>query len=301
METEKFINLARVGLAAAELLALSCDNRPGVVIPGAAEEIGEPGHKIEQPVKTEAIDFFNALIRFYPELIRTRLQPKDTSLVLLNPRVETAIVNFTGYQLNHRATPAPYHVFEFYAGLKGLLSPRAYNLAGQDVLFNVSPWEEVKTRYTVITPSGTPHPSWQLKSYVGGTLKDYSAATLRSPDGFAFSYAEAINAEPGERLFMTPQAQATLGFAIEVCQQTLRAEIVDAQRKILIRDKEQTEIAQEVVCNSLGYAVAARLLGASYDNYMESIKRTGIGPSYIPFAVSKKTFDSYPVTGPVIE
>jgi hypothetical protein len=124
---------------------------------------------------------------------------------------------------------------------------------------------------------------------------------FRASTRSAFSYVTAGG--DNDELFDTPQKQATSGFAVEACQQTLLVEVDDAQGRP-VQDRAEQIIGQEVVCNSLGNALAARLLDVPYLDYNLYARRSfsfpGGGPDLPLFAVSQALYETPRAAGAVL-
>lgn len=74
---------------------------------------------------------------------------------------------------------------------------------------------KINNRTMVLVPVGTKRPSWNTTL----NLDAISAATTITNERNAFSYVEATDRV--DELFDSEQAQATLGTAVEACQQSI--------------------------------------------------------------------------------
>lgn len=241
-------------------------------------------------------DFILLLDRIYPELRQSGLTPKLVESFFTESQIPTLIYNFTDYRLN----PAVIHTaYAFFESLGSQPKPESisYRINGQVRNLVLQSDPTIKRRITVIISGEAPQPRWEKEK------PKLLANTWIFDDGTALSYVSLK--ERASINFNTPQTGTTLGFTIEACQQTISPLVLNSEKQPVL-DDEDWKIGEEVTCNSLGRALAARLLRVPYDEYLNNLANQpslslGAKGTYHFFAVGRDAYYSIGTEGTVID
>lgn len=228
----------------------------------------------------------NDLSEIYPELKKSGLSPREIDVLpsrIFN--IPTVILNFTEYRINPTSTETIYYFFDSLGAL-----PLPPSLLNGGVEMIILPRGETR-RVMVVMPENAPRPSWAR----------LQVATLyRRSDKLSFSYVSPTAAK--DEFFAGDQANLTFSLAIEACQQTIRVGVRDGNGKF-VEDRQAFQDAQELFCNSLGVAVAARLLGIPWEVYRDYASRSSV---YLetgkrrPIILSRGPYESIPQDGSAV-
>lgn len=196
--------------------------------------------------------------KYYPELQRTGLKAKEKmSLAEDNAFGKPVeIFNYTEYALNRESISGIYDFFALLTHNNPGIRIK-YKLNNNERIFSLVPESRVKSLTTLLVPVEAPNPNgldYNGISWGGGDLL-----------GRALSYVRIDN-DNTDQLFTTDKEKVTKSFAVEACQQTVNVLVLDSNGR-KIEDPTETSIAQEILCNSFGRAVAARQLGIPYARY----------------------------------
>lgn len=175
-------------------------------------------------------------------------------------KIPTVVANFTDYSLNKPVIEEIYRIVDFQLTLPLLTG---------DGTFTITPRpRNLNYRTSVITPEGTQHPCL------------YVACTVVS-EGSSNSHIEATEYFKGT-FFDSELKATTLHFAIEACQQSLRVEkMFNNVGRYIVDDPKWLHNGQEVLCNSAGISIAARLIDIPYQTYKDFAQITYSGENNI--------------------
>jgi hypothetical protein len=230
---------------------------------------------------------------FYPEYPGAKLSVHGSLSVVTDPKVPTILYDLAGFELRAAAIRAIYTTFE--------------SIAQQDLALDGPNDETIEiggrentSRTFVLIPDGAPKPRSTVSDFI--KTRDPVAATTYTKGKDTFSYVEMTSDRFTDGFFKSVQEFGTFNFAIEVCQSTVQATPVDPNG-VALNDATLSQDAQEVVCNSIGAAVAARSLGMSYKDYQSfatthPIRITnGRSPALL---VPNDDYAAYPTAGAII-
>jgi hypothetical protein len=230
---------------------------------------------------------------FYPEYAGAKLSVHSSIPVPTDPKVPTMVFNLTDNELRPAAIRAIYSAFEEIA-------QQDISVGGpDDETIEIGPRENV-SRTMLLIPDGAPKPRSTISDFI--RTRNPVAATTFTRGKDTFSYVEMTSDKFTDGFFKSVQQFGTFNFAIEVCQSTVRAQPVDASGQPLT-DATLAQDAQEVVCNSIGAAVAARALNLPYATYQafatsHPIRITnGRSPALV---VPQDAYASFPTQGAVV-
>lgn len=290
----------RFGLAALAI-TVACDNGAGEIRDTSSiatitseNNLTEVAPTISSRIAPEIPE--SVLDYFYPELLSSNLRTTSFQDVDIKySGIPTGVYNFTEYELNSKAVDNIYEVFEFMAA-----SNIAYDYPAERFRRKIHvTGQPLNLRISLVLPSNAP----DLED--AGNFANRRALTIISLDfPAAFSIIRDTNDQVG--IFQSPEEMLTVNFAIEACNQTLDVQISDSEGQI--EDTRQKLFARELVCNSFGTAVAARLLGKSFQEYDAFIRRRTLsfGPDYRPsqgefqlLPVDQISYESFPASGAV--
>ncbi|MDO8619071.1 MAG: hypothetical protein Q7R49_03985 [Candidatus Daviesbacteria bacterium] len=247
--------------------------------------------------------------KYYPESKTPGMVLKEASTISVRSKTLTRIFNFTNRAYNPDVIYGIYNYFEGMVNFPekdGIIETTTYfpyNIDGQSRLLALV-LNPTKDRLTFLVPENSPKPtSWG--DYLSGPIPP--AITRRSKEN-TLTYMSATNSS-GNRLFRGQDELTTLWLAVEGCQQTAYVVSMDQRGNHLVSSREDV-LAQEIVCNSLGYFVAARYMNIPYSRYSTEIKQAALrnlpaailrGHEY-PFIVfSEDSYDQIPVLGSVFK
>jgi hypothetical protein len=233
------------------------------------------------------------LSTFYPEYDKTKLNVHSAIGVPTDPKVPTMVYNLTDAELR------PASIRAIYAAIEDIGNQDLSVDGRNDETINVQPRQNA-SRTMVLIPEGVPKPRSTVSDFI--RTRDPVAATTFTKGHDTFSYVQMTSDKFTDGYFRSVPQFGTFNFAIEVCQATLRAQPVDANGAPLT-DATLAQDAQEVVCNSIGAAVAARALNLPYDTYeafasSHPIRITnGRTPALV---VPQDAFMSFPTAGAIV-
>lgn len=223
----------------------------------------------------------------YPEYSVAGLRLRDAAIVSVKSQVPTTVLNFTDYEYNPDVARAIYSFLEVQAETKIvngelLANGFKYKINNNDYLLALTPSSElIKSRVAVIVPENSPRPSWSSFDTPAFTRRHFD-------DSYAHSYIEASTLNSS----LENQEGATAGLAVEACQQTVIVRVFDSKSELVMGVKENT-IAQEVVCNSLGRLIFSRLLGNSYQRYVEALRSPDAYMVFSTLGLDEKAYPAY--------
>lgn len=277
----------RVGLALSAIWWVACGNDANAVrAPQATAQVGSI--KIE-PLSSR----YPEQIRLhYPELVIMGLAINSKHAISLSSDAPATIYNLTPWQLDPSVAN---EVYGFFENLRKADARFGFLVKsnGENRKFVALPRPDLGELTLLVIPDDTPKPEW----FMGGDLN--FGATQILPDGAAFSFVETEADSFG--FFDGSQKMATLGFSIEVCQQMMTVE-GDGGRDTSSESSDKNT-GQEVFCNSLGYAVASRLLGIPYDEYLKSLGEVVLvegGLLFYPFPIPPDGYNSIRPRGTIV-
>lgn len=248
-------------------------------------------------LETSTPEYIELLSKYYPELLRSDLSVRG-KVSVAKDSTSTTILNYTEYQLNVNSTFNVYDILERSA--RDSQAKIDYPLNDTKRIFVLRPKQEVKSRTILLIPANAPMPtSWQARL---GIVSEHPAATISVTEG-VLSYAQATT-EGTNELFTSFKQVATKNFATEACQQIVKTAVLDTDGTE-IKDPGETNLAQEIFCNSFGIAIAARLLGITYDRYYTFAKTHALDIkseyeyALIPF--DRFTYSQFPITGGILK
>lgn len=204
-------------------------------------------------------EFSPQVIELYPEV--SNLIPTSYRVSTLSGK-ETNIYDLAGLDINTGVVRGIYDYIEKYLGEQSGFSLKL----DQTTYIGVLPHPIIKRRNTLFLSDSAPLPSWSNNAY--GKTKyppesDYSVTFLR---------IGGENLVQGKVL--TEQESFSLLFATEACQQSLLVFVFGDQGNIS-QDLAETLAAQELVCNSIGHAIFRRIVGDTYEQYVDWVNSTG--------------------------
>lgn len=232
---------------------------------------------------------------FYPEFRGSGLKINSTTTVPVLSGVPTTIANLTDQQLRSTTVLGLYNVFESYAGQPFVLP----GFDGTDDSILIGP-RQAQTRSFLVIPGGAVKPRATTSELI--KTRNPPAVTSWDTNDNVFTFVELKEGGFVTGLFTQVREFATLNFAVEVCQQTLEATAVEPDGTP-VADPIPSRDAQELVCNSLGGAVAARALGMPYEVYeafanAHPIRLTEASADAL--VVSESAYAAFPVLGSVL-
>lgn len=224
------------------------------------------------------------LTYYYPELLDTDLAEYSHYVYIGDKKASIGVANLTKKRLNQSALDA---LYEHFISFPQKFNSLPYEIRRRKIDIEITPRDNIIVRQTVIIPRSTPLPAWAPPKTPAMTIIDNEAT---------FSYVMVDNSEVEDEIFNSPERQATLEMATEACQQLVNTKTLG----------KESDYVQEIVCNSLGNAAAAKLLGAPYEKYLSNLKRRttfSIQDPNIQFpmlSVPQELYDSIAAQGAVI-
>ena len=266
-----------------------------ILLPLGGQACAQSNHESAGPTnsigatleKPESEILFESL---YPEFKKLGIQARET--IYIDPEytdsdVPTEVVNYTDFKLDTKVINEFYRIFEFYAGER-LEMPGGLGDPNQKII--VTGTNNSKVRSFIFIPENAPRPFEDRLP-----REETSAATL-SIEGLEFSF---VRVQPSDfEGFKTYQENTTLSAATEVCQQLLHATLVDASGQEI--DEGMIKFSQEVICNSLGIAVASKALGYSYSQYETFLRNHGVA-NYSPLSLDEQVYSAFSTHGTVLK
>jgi hypothetical protein len=285
--------VGRGGLILSLLATTSC--AAPKVVPTAIEVTAAPLATAKTGEKFQPLP--SLIHQYYPELETSGLTLYQVETLAVRSDKQTYVYNFIEENLNLTSALSIYGYFDSLVSSSNPVILQHYPISGQDRNIRVLPQSQINKRATVIIPENAPKPSWPAAV----DLANQPAATYY-PGDTAFSYVKQIHQPIG--IFRTPSEVLTAEFAIEACQQTLKASVIDEKGNPVI-SPEEALIGQEAVCNSLGTAVAARLLNKTYQEYFDYVSRGTMGLTKegekIGFiSVTPRSYEALSPDGPIL-
>lgn len=294
-------------LAAATLIGFTLtvckDNNPRLEsTTTGASMVEAEGLKPLDPTTTKQL-----VSSFYPESKNSGLVAQQAARIPVRSKTPTEILNFTSREYQ----PDVIHsIYDYFEGLVDVpvqgskvetTNYYPYNIAGQDRILALVPLQ-VKHRLTLILPEKAPRPlSWGIPQESSRFL-----AFTRISGNNALTFIETISA-PSNRLFTSLEAVATVAVATEACHQIVYVASLDQKGNQLHNDREDI-LGQEIVCNSLGFFIAARYLDIPFGKYSEAIEQAAIrspsiaGGNQYPFIVfQEESYNQIPTLGPILK
>jgi len=233
------------------------------------------------------------LSTFYPEYAGARLSVHSSIPVPTDPRVPTMVFNLTDNELR------PTAVRSIYAALEEIAAQDIAVAGPNDETIDIGPRTNA-SRTMVLIPDGAPKPRSTVSDFI--RTRNPVAATTFTRGKDTFSYVEMTSDKFTDGYFKSVQQFGTFNFAIEVCQATVEAQPVD-EAGAPLEDATLKQDAQEVVCNSIGAAVAARALNLPYATYeaFASSHPIRITNGRVPaLVVPQDAYASFPTAGAIV-
>lgn len=242
------------------------------------------------------------VIETYPELLQTGLKVKSGGEVSVPSGVPTHIYNMTDFSYHPEAAQ------EVYKQVENIIDQGFYyNFPEGRMFLRAHGYSDVKYRKTLIVPKGTPKPKqWitertiDFSKVYAWTNKDRENLGQRT---FIEAGTHADSSLPA--LIRTIPGNTTGAFAVEACQQVVHVVVYDTNESEQ-KDEVLTLTGQEVFCNVLGFAIASRLLGIPYPEYITNLnglftldRRTNtLSNKLVP--IPRSLYESSKTTGPII-
>lgn len=242
------------------------------------------------------------VIATYPELLQTGLKVKSGGEVSVPSGVPTHVYNMTDFSYH------PETAQEIYKQVAGIINQGLYyNFPEGRMLLRAHGYSDVAYRRTLIVPQGTPRP----KQWITATNIDFSKV---------YGWTNKDRQNLGQRTFIEATTypdpslptllrkmpgNTTTTFAVEACQQVVHVVVYDLNEKEQ-QDEGLTLTGQEIFCNILGFAIASRLLGIPYPEYLNSLsglstidRRTNtLSNKLVP--IPRSLYEGVQTTGPII-
>lgn len=205
--------------------------------------------------------------RYYPELSPITITGRGSFRTSNNGRIRW--LNTSYLRFNEENAKRLFNYYENIAQTGGI--SHSFDYLGQRVEYFVTPFPDTQEAVMFIVGADEPLPSWGQGDYQGVT-------DLRQvPPNISVIRTLPINILPVED-------QAILKNNAGLTLRTFAAEA--ANLSFVVRDRQGTpyRLGQETFINSLSRFVAARIMGATYEDYVRSVEGYGtIIPGLGPF------------------
>lgn len=235
---------------------------------------------------------------YYPELAGRGLVP-ISSEVLTGLSAPTAVFDYIPRtELNFRSITNVYNYLD-----TGRIAP----VYQGNIFIENKPVDVVffkknlKSRVVAFVPKDAPYPAWIVTHQ---EAKDFDAATRVGHDGRMTSYVRDVASPDPEKSLQTTYRNLTLAFVVEACQETFSGRFSD-QNGQLLSDENNVFLAQELWCNSFGMALASRILGYTYDEYVKyvssnSINIKGYVKDFPMLRLLPESYRALPIFAPIV-
>lgn len=285
--------LRTAGVALLTLSVYGCkDNKSSKVQPNVQPQLTssltvEP-HETAQPSQLSSEEM---MMRFYPDGVDFSLKE---NLSINNPdNIPTSIYNFSDRQINATVASELYRIFSTDSVFKQPFT-ESFGLEKLTYELYAQPRKQVSQRAFVLLPNDISGPSESLRQ----SFED--AATTVDASGVVFSFARKVDIVQRLAPFNTPVEYLTAEFAVEICQQSLQIGYKKDQGSIHYDDSPVGTLRQEVFCNSMGEAVAARFLNVPYLEYVANVGTRNLFDQP-PIMIPQKDYEAVSILGPILK
>jgi len=234
---------------------------------------------------------------YYPEFAASGLSVRESFSPRMASGTPVTVYNLTDRKMRRPVIQALYAMLEDFSRQPQLLPG-----------FEAMPDTEIAIRrrapvslILVLIPEGVLKPRATASDFIRTRNPPANTTIGRNGDLFTFVQVSAGLFTDGS--FNAVPDFATFNFGVEICQELIRATVVDS-RGVTVNVGAAGNDAQELVCNSLGGAVAAAALSLPYEKYEAFAEAhpirlsAGSAPAIV---VDEESYAEYPQTGPVIE
>jgi hypothetical protein len=234
---------------------------------------------------------------FYPEFAASGLSVKESFSPRMASGTPVTVYNLTDRKMRQPVIQALYAMMEDFSRQPQVL-PGFEAMPDTSIAIRRRAPASVSL---VLIPEGVLKPRSTASDFIRTRNPPANTTIGRSGDLFTF-----VQVSPGlfaDGSFAAVPDFATFNFGVEICQELIRATVVD-QRGITVDLGSAANDAQELVCNSLGGAVAAAALGLSYEKYEAFAQAhpirlsAGSAPAIV---IDEESYADYPQTGPIIQ
>jgi hypothetical protein len=234
--------------------------------------------------KPETGSNFDDIKQYYPELSGLRVYDKGKIYTL----GEISWYNLTPYQVNQKSLIDTIAFYETFTQ-QGVTLP--LNYTGTDVTLSFT-LQLSPHHIFFFLPATAPNPSWYAQKAIPGiTTHQFDMTSIAL-------IRDLPPRENSEEIFTTQQAFMEKAFSVEACQSIVlvNTSLPEAWRP-----------SQELFCNNVGRALAAKTLGIPYQEYAawanqgKSLQSPD-GTYRIPlFAIREQLYNLMPASDPVLQ
>lgn len=282
----------RVGVAVASLTAAE---KLFNVTPAFGNEQGDSvvAARLYQPLIDQAPPVIIALpddiTRLYPDIDISSYPVKTISDIPTPTGKETTVYNLTDYSVD------PVSLIRLYSFLENNahLLEYHYVLNRNDRIFLPVIDQKIQKRATILVPPNAPLPGWNERksNAITGYENTFSLTFIELP-------IDAITQGVDEETLETY-------LDIETCQNSLLVNVLDEYGFVIGNHRERMQ-AQEIFCNSIGFAIALSSRGVAYKDYVShmnqmilTIPLNNVYQAH-PIIVSLKTYKAMSKIGAIV-
>jgi len=220
-----------------------------------------------------------------------------------NPSSEipTKIYNYTDLNVNHAAAQDVYNFLDSFQNSNQIY--REYSLNGRKILIHFNQDIRTTSRTMVAVPPSAPMPGFDNESSESGKMfTQQPAMTTLFVDGKRFSVLKLVNLYK----LKTKADSLTVVASTEACQQTLRVLPTDENNNF-ISDIDVQRLTQETMCNELGLAMGAKMMGLKYGAYKQlalpyNLFIPSFSAAHFPLTpITEELYNLMPSNGPIFE